>query len=441
MKKMKFTLGLMLSMLILGANVAYSQGHTGSFAVTAEVLGCNFYSSPINIYKVIVSPASEVSIDYSYRGLMMNFPNTGTVGNNITIEGQWVERSSPSGMVWTYGTGGTQDYNFNATTNMISPTTTGAANLFFLRHKGNSQAYNRIEINMAYVNGVEVAPVIKRTIVIAKLWTVSAAGVYSKGDPTGVEVSEYLFPDTVLFRPYIDRMTGIATYIYEDQILPLMDKYTIYSMDYEITTSDKFDSPGINYYQPPTKTDVTQLRSFSIITEAGIKAFDINDNQFWYDLLYRIETSKDLTFKVVSSTPIEVTVAPKNPDFLRQPSADGRGGVDWFENEDGTYTVIVKKVQHNLDIFINAATPKSTIVVYSEEGEGGQTGNAAISADKVWAAGGTLFVEAANAGTLSIYSVTGQLYNQAAVSGSYSLALPKGLFIVQLNGKAYKVVN
>ena len=454
MKKMKFTLGLMLSMLILGANVAYSQqilGHNASFSQSMTVWGCNFYSS-VTFQKVVYSPADAISANYSSSGTLVSFPLTGTT--SITEEG--VSRTETL-QTWTYGTtagtitgssnptlntGG--DYNFNPTSNMISPTTapsgTTTANLGYLNHKGGvSKAYNRIVVQLAYVNGNELTPVLKRTIVIGR-WAVNSNNLLNfpsgSAGTTGIEVVEYLRADTIHFRPVMDRATGYATYIFEDQMLPLINKYPVYSISYELSINDEIDSPGINYYQPPTKVDPTQLRAFQVETEKGIVACDKDGNKLWWDLLYYVETNKDLTLQVFSETPLEVKVAPKNPDLLRQP-----GGVVVTDNKDGSYAVTIKRIQYNVDISFSATEPKSTVIVYSEDGDPDHTGNEVVSADKVWSASGTLFVEAAKPGTLSVYSVTGQLYNQVAVSGNYTLALPKGLFIVQLNGKAYKVVN
>ena len=40
----------------------------------------------------------------------------------------------------------------------------------------------------------------------------------------------------------------------------------------------------------------------------------------------------------------------------------------------------------------------------------------------------------------SVYSITGALVKQQTVSGTAQIALPKGIYIVQLGNKAYKVV-
>ena len=59
MKKMKFTLGLMLSMLILGASAGHEQTHNrglphnGVIETAMYVQGCDFYNTDITFKKMV----------------------------------------------------------------------------------------------------------------------------------------------------------------------------------------------------------------------------------------------------------------------------------------------------------------------------------------------------------------------------------------------------
>ena len=73
-------------------------------------------------------------------------------------------------------------------------------------------------------------------------------------------------------------------------------------------------------------------------------------------------------------------------------------------------------------------------------GSEGETSNEVIVANAVYANNGMLYVKAAQAELLSVYTVTGQLAKKVTVSGEATFSLPKGIYIVTLANKAYKVV-
>jgi hypothetical protein len=130
---------------------------------------------------------------------------------------------------------------------------------------------------------------------------------------------------------------------------------------------------------------------------------------------------------VFSATPINVTTVPSRKE----------GGIviEPVKGAANTYEVTLRRVQQNLFVDISSATSSSA------DGDGTTTGNALVKADAVWAASGVLTVQSAKPATVSVFSVTGQLLQQVSVNGTRTLTLPKGLFIVQMNGKAFKVIN
>ncbi|MDR2040867.1 MAG: hypothetical protein LBP98_00930 [Tannerella sp.] len=58
---------------------------------------------------------------------------------------------------------------------------------------------------------------------------------------------------------------------------------------------------------------------------------------------------------------------------------------------------------------------------------------------RIWAADGRLYVETPQPGLLSLYSVAGVIHARQTVVGNSAIPLPKGIYIVHLNGKIYKV--
>jgi len=431
MKRIKFTFGLMLSMLILGASVVNAQyinyfPHDGLLMVTADVQKCEFYASDVSIEAVYKDYQGNYGYPYgTTNGSAFGFikKTKGTTGFEDCFafpygSGLWGDSPIPANSQrdW-YFDDASQQYVPN------SPFGAGIPNLFYCLQKSQVQVYNNIKVELKGKLGLDIVPIVKRTIWLGDWETIEDAGQKKNVLlPTGVLISQYLIRDSVWFRPIMDRADGTYTFIFKDQILPLIDKYhgSIFAIFYEITINDEYDTQGTVNYDPPVGKDTPGTpRLMTLAPEAGIKTFPNHLNGPYF-----VNSYNDFTFRVFSDNPIEVVLKNRYEYVVRQP-----GGLFWIDNHDGSFDVTIKRVQHDMTIEINSAVPTTA------------TGNEAILADIVWAASGTLFVKAANPGTLSVYSITGQLVNQTAVSGSYSLALPKGLFIVQLNGKAYKVIN
>jgi len=428
MKKMKFTLGLVLSMLILGASVGYAQSsnsmwpHNGSITVTAKAAACDFYAQTAS--KAVIYPTIKRVVVYPD-----NSPYKGKgyepVGTTYTLSDP---KNATTCQSIQYGSNAynVQNMTFNETTRLFEPaTTTTSGNIKFWEQTGAS-VYNRIEINLAYFYGNELQPIVKRVMTFGR-WVRQASGSDERNNleklDSPILPDQYIIADSAWIRPHMDLQTGIATYIYEDQIFPLLyeQHYVLFQIDYIITINDEFDSPRSNVdYQKPAGTDVTLLRGVEIVAEDGITT-DPN----WRSGVHYVPTLKDFVFTAQGACEIDVTTTPnRDRDFLD-------GGITKKLIGEDTWEITIKKVQRNLVVNISSASTNS----------GDATGNKLIASDAVWAANGMLTVKAAKPGTLSIYSVTGQLFKQVTVSGTSSWALPKGLYVVQLNGKAYKVVN
>ncbi|MDR2917139.1 MAG: T9SS type A sorting domain-containing protein [Tannerella sp.] len=432
MKKVKFTLGLALSMLFVGANVSHaaitydnSKPNNGSIPVTVSVQANEFYDGEgVTLHRVAADPLGYYHYDVNYPELTSgySFPASSIQDNDAThnFPGYWVY-GNPQGT-------GLYDYVLNEDRsdagyrNYFVPDASGgvgsSAGLFYYDVKSQTTAYNRLQVQLGYMNGNELMPVVKRTITLGK-FVYDAKNNRNDLKSENITITDWLVADSSWFRPYMDRKSGIATYIYHDQILPMLDKHIIYSIKYEVSIHDEVGSPGENGYQPPVYTDVTVLRGVTLKTEDGIFTTPRNDSGIIYT-----PSHEDFTFTAYSNTNISVTT-----DRGRD-----NEGVKVVDNKDGSFGVTIRRVQSNMIVNIKSVSTESGT------GEGGTTGNTAPSDDAVWATNGTLYVQTANPATISVYSVTGQLHKQVAVNGSYSQAMSKGIYIVQLNGKAYKVV-
>ena len=444
MKKMKFTLGLMLSMLFLGANVGYAQPyyynsalpHSGAIELALYVQGCDYYKS-ISVAKVAVDD------------ILTGYPvdQSATITTGLPGFDNYAFQYFPLSLAWPYGSGEwksipmsyeDQDYFFNIPANryFTNPggiSGTGSGNLFYYLEKSKTQVYNRLEVELKYTAGNELHPILKRYMFLGQWET-----VYDIDNdlwrnelvPNGIVLETIITADPVesWFRPDMDRGNGPAKYVYKDQILPLLDDYIITAMFYELAVYDEYDNAGSTVY-PIAQPLPQDVRKILIESAEGITTTPNTLGNAIY-----VPSLKDFVFTAYSESEITaetITLHQPYGDFTEIRTAAGKKGVLVKDNKNGSYTITIQRVNDEMLIRINNEASVSS----------GDTGNEAFAADAVWAASGTLFVQAATPATLSVFTVTGQLFFQTSVNGSYSMTLPKGLYIVQLNGKAYKVVN
>ena len=437
MKKVKFTLGLALSMLFAGASVSNAAGEyrpdlglhpeaDKTAAITTTRLSIN---SSVSEY---IAKDTKIEQGFFYYKEGKNVLD-GRAGYNPQSYSNWGSyavgpypgANTPQYHNWNpwsyrelYGIENGTFNSWNSSKESPNP------NNFY----GATKVYNRIRIPLAYFNGNEVKPVIKRVVTLG-YWTAERISSSNSTLVNTLKKSDVVLPDFYLMadsadvRPYMDRESDVvAVYVFNDDILELINKHVIYSIHYEVSVRDEVASGGRDGEpQPPVYTDTKTLRGLKLNAQAGISTNPSTVGNILY-----VPSAKDYTFTVTSAKPITVT-----SNHAQYSESNNR--IKVANNYDGTYSVTIRTVQANLELNIEA------VGTTSEHGNG-TTAVEAVADDAVWAAGGVLYVKSANAGSVAIYSLTGQLYQQGPVSGSFSATLPKGIYIVQLNGKAYKVV-
>jgi hypothetical protein len=448
MKKAKFTLGLVLSMLFMGANVMnaeevdISKPHNGGIDISLSVKASDFYgTSGVTLKQIAEDPNGPYH--YVFDTTLWDL-SADTLEKNFGLETRrnaWLYGSKTKGLPdfllnENRGTQGYHNYYYDAPEFNPAPTTPtfggNLAGLFYYRVVSKTALRNELTVDLKYINGKELIPVIKRTITLGK-WVYNSE--YENGinelEKVSTIITNFLVADEAWFQPLMDRGTGVAKFVYKDDLLKILDTYPIIaSIKYEVSLNDEVGTPGEGEYQPPVFADRTTMRGLSIDAEDGIttnlSAAKVDADN--HSIIVYVPSQKDFVFTAYCDEAIEVTTD-------RSTDVDDRG-VEIKSNGDGSYTVKIKRVQSNFKITIKK-------VVTPESGAGGdndETGNETLSEYAVWGAGGTLYVKAAAPATLAIYNVTGQQIKQTIVNGNASFPMPKGLYIVQLNGKAYKVV-
>jgi len=446
MKKVKFTLGLALAMLFVSANFVNAGKEVGykSDHGSATSIG---YSLSVQPNPQLFSIENSLR-DYSYKnkGQAVNYEtfvmstfayaDATTTGGDVAKKGYsnllfgskdyYKQAGIINGGVLSYERRG--DATADPTT--MNPKLNGVWSV----EENSYNLYNDIIIEMDFKEGLEIVPVIKRTIVLGEWYYANhdddkdVHGHKGKGnriDPTDVVVVDYLRHDSLTFRPIHDRGTDIAKFVYSQNVVELFNRFPVFSISYEVSFHDEIGTPGQEAHDPPVMVLPENMRGLKFEFGAGITS-DIPMNILG-NTLY-VTSGKKYDFTVFSSKEIDVTSNRSNDPY------DGIV-VEKHKELANAYLVTVKGV--NKDFTVKVVQKSGS---QSDLGDEETTGNDGAATDAVWGANGTLYVNAATPGTIAVYSVTGQLYKKEVISGSYSLSMPKGLYIVQLNGKAYKVV-
>jgi hypothetical protein len=138
--------------------------------------------------------------------------------------------------------------------------------------------------------------------------------------------------------------------------------------------------------------------------------------------MYSIPSQENFTFTIqptgenIGKIPVVQTNRTSIPDSE---------GVIITKNENGTYTITIRYIQQNIDISIDFAT-----------------GNEIVLNENIRTHNGQLYITTTTTGNVKVYSATGALVKTIpTIAGeTASTSLPTGFYIINMDGKSYKVV-
>ena len=416
MEKVKFTLGLALVMLFTGANFVNAELVERDNTIKRD--GDTIFTHQIDVdYTIQASPS------YANNRAVKDF-TTGSV-NSAIIQGVYArymnaQTNKNLGVPSQPISGGMardirlSKLDYDLADSWLTYTYLDSAIRAY--RQDTVELYYYATVKLGYANGLDITPFVKCTVVYGK-W------MYDTDKKEHVMVPTHSIPYNIEAYEKTKRTdhtygTDTATFKYKTNILDIIDRTPlVYSIHFDIWTNDMFggDDEGPAFGDKYTNYAIVINAAPGIATNPGT---DIITPKY-----VRMGTS--FTFDVSGDPGKELEVT--SSDYLW--TADN-GGIVITPVGAGKWKVTLYRVSSSMTVKIG----------YKTVVESGETGNGAFAADAVWGSGGTLYVKAATPGTLSVYSVTGQLCKQASISGDFTATLPKGLYIVQLNGKAYKVV-
>jgi len=157
------------------------------------------------------------------------------------------------------------------------------------------------------------------------------------------------------------------------------------------------DNPSEN---PPALTRIVAISNYAGVTTS------IGSG------VHRVEFGKDFEFFVAVAEGLK-------PVVTTDPSYE----TEVTKVEGGTWKVVIKAIEKAINVDI------ATVVDGIEE----------VTGASVYGAAGQVYITGAT-GVAKVYGITGALVKTVAVGGTSTVSLPAGLYIVSLDGKAYKVV-
>lgn len=363
MKKVKFTLGLMLSMLFLGASVGYAADE-----VTVDVKGSPYFGA---------GKGSISYIAYAVKYAAKNDTLTSLI-SSVTVDPEETKQTSLSG-----------GYTYETVVN---------------RAKAGYTYYQEFTVKLPYDIGKEAIPFLQRKIQ-------TKAGI----------VQDLLLAYEITDKTQFAEGSGIATYVFRSNLTPLIEKYNFTSIEYNIWIDAEIsNNPGAANAYP------TIPRAVTVYTEDGLSTLPAAG------ITRYVNAYDDYTFEVYGERGKKLSVTTNNPHYAIDK------GIKVASKTDGVWAVKITGIYLALNITVSYEAETEGLIGSDD----GSNGNLILTKDAVWAAGGQLYVKSATPAKLEVYSVTGQLQKVNVVSGSATLSgLPKGIYLVKLNGKTYKVIN
>ena len=407
MKKVKFTLGLMLAILFIGANVSaqstvlepentkkkYDSSHDNHrITMSLFVNPSSSYANSKKAADFVPGTDENDAIRAGVAGFYAS-PVPITIGDDVDI------RKNAS--LYDEANSAYLEYGYRYLDSLLALTV-------------NRRVVQYAEVDLLFSDGKEIIPFIERTIVLGA-WKYDPEKDINVWVPSGILVTDKLNEVWKKDKTQFTDGSGIATYRFESELLELYRKYPIYSISYELWTNDETNTPYDKNYGEGGAYPSTN-RPLVIDADAGITT-SISE-------LDLFESRKDVTFTVYAEPGKDLEISTNSQYWTI-----ANGGLKVVSKGSGLWEVTLVKLNAKITIKI----------AYVPEPESA-TGNGNITEDKVWGAGGTLYIQSAGEGQLSVYSITGQLVKSAVISGDYSATLPKGLYIVKLNNKAYKAI-
>ncbi len=218
--------------------------------------------------------------------------------------------------------------------------------------------------------------------------------------------------------------------------------------DQNMITHIRPETMGETYYVRPYLSSAEYTRSDDTVwVSFDLKYCALDDKEFWFGL-------------GVADKDNAVVQAPKEDESFSGKLDAFLGGWNMW-TVDSLYTTYTTttladdqrvtmlcsldgttwEVMHTMDTVPTGINKETEII--EDDDDGGKTANETIDADTphVWSMDGQLFIQTATAETLRIYTLDGRPYKTKQLTeGLYAEEMPRGIYIVVVGGKSFKIM-
>jgi hypothetical protein len=314
---------------------------------------------------------------------------------NTATQKETVYGTTPSSWTYSSTTGlyffGATDYSRTTLSNALIGTGTPLL----------SSIHQIFTVKIPYTDGKEIIPFLDVTLVLG-----------ADKDHLTKPFGGIVLPTKRESVPNFTYGSGTATYTYDINLSELYGKYTnLWSISYTLWTGYEWTADHNNPNDEPFGPAAIN-REYSINAATGITV------------------DKALNGYIAGGTLRLAVKAQPGRNIDVATTLSDKSSVNKVDKGSGNWEVTIKGITKDFDITLG----------YANTTESGPNGNEALTKDGVWASAGTLYVNTATPGILTVYSITGQLVKSVAVAGNKTISLAKGVYLVKLNGKTVKVL-
>lgn len=137
---------------------------------------------------------------------------------------------------------------------------------------------------------------------------------------------------------------------------------------------------------------------------------------------HTLESRRDFTFTITptgNNASLQLTISTSRT------SVPDSEGVIIEKNEDGSYTVTIREVQEPVEVYVDFVTSAGT-----------------VENNRIWTSGNQVYLQTDVPAQVQVYAISGAFVQSRTMPAGETavVSLPKGFFLIVINGQTHKVI-